>query len=572
MLDINKYLIIALVAFFAIYFAPVDAGGNVVKVSDGRGVVVENKLVVVDEDGYIKTSDGKFLLTEDGYKLIVGGKDKEKVFVFKDKIFRTIVTDSGMQIVAEDGRRIYEHNGNIITQDFKKVITEDGKLVKSGERAILSRNGKIIIAIMIFALILFLTEAIPLPAVALLIGIFQVFFMKSNPNDVAKSFFNDSVFFIMGSLMIAKAFVKQGIDKRIALAILKRTGTKVDSVVTGIVASTAILAAFIADHTVAAMFLPIGIALTVNSGSGLKNLGKLLMFAIAYGCAIGGPGTPSGGARNVIVIEYWKELFGFNMSYGLWLLFSFPFVLIMIPLTAKVLNIVFKPEVKNLSRAMETIREELKNKPMSRNEKLAIALFATILLMWITLSTKFGLGTIALFGALLFLIFRLAEWKDFNRIDWGVVLLYAGAMSLGLAMINTGAARWIAENFLEILSRYGLATELGLSLATALLVGAMTNTMSNAAAVAVTSPITMNMASLADISVVYIGLVTSISSAFAYLMVIATPPNAIVYSSGYLKPIDFLKAGFIMFFISMLVLIVMIKVWWPFVSLITGVI
>ncbi len=572
MIRINKYLIFALAVFFLIYFAPIDYGDNIVKISDGRGIVdSENVFAIIDEDGYVKTMDGRFLVTEDGCKLVVGEKDREKVFVFEDKIFRTVITDSGMQIVTEDGRKVYEYNNEIITQDFKKIFTEDGKPIRAYDRAVLSKNGKIIIAIMIFALILFLTEAVPLPAVALLIGIFQVFFMKYSPNDVAKSFFNDSVFFIMGSLMIARAFVKQGIDKRIALTILRRTGTKVGNVVTGIVASTAILAAFIADHTVAAMFLPIGIALTVNSGNGLKNLGKLLMFAIAYGCAIGGPGTPSGGARNVIIIEYWKELFGFNISYGLWLLFSFPFVLIMIPLTAKVLNLVFKPEINDLSRAMNTIKEELKNKPMSKEEKLTIILFGLILLMWITLSAEFGLGTIALLGALLFLIFGLADWKDYNRIDWGVVLLYAGAMSLGLAMINTGAARWIAENFLGFLNEYGLATELGLSIATALLVGAMTNTMSNAAAVAVTSPITMNMASLADMSVVYIGLVTAISSAFAYLMVIATPPNAIVYSSGYLKPADFLKAGFVMFLLSLVVLVIMIKLWWPFVSYITGV-
>ncbi len=566
----NRYLIIALITFFAVYFLPIDVGDNVVKVSDGRGLVYKGSLLIVDENGFVKTENGKYVVTEDGHKLLVGGKVKERTFSYNKEIFRAVITDDGRYIITDDGRKVFEHKNKIITQDFKKVLV-NGEEIGVTKKALLTKNGKVTIAIMLMALVLFLTEGIPLPAVAFLIGIFQVFFMKASPNDVAKSFFNDSVFFIMGSLMIARAFVKQGLDKKIALMLLKRTGTKVSSVVLGIVASTSILAAFIADHTVAAMFLPIGIALTVNSGEGLRRLGKLLMFAIAYGCAIGGPGTPSGGARNVIVIEYWKELFGLNIGYKEWMIFSFPFTLIMIPITAKVLNMVFKPEINDLSRAMDKIKSEIGDVSLTRNQKLAVGLFIFIIILWITLGTKYGLGTIAITGSILYLIFRLAEWKDYNRIDWGVVLLYAGAMSLGLAMINTGAARWIAENVLTILSTVGMASQLGLSIAVALLVGAMTNTMSNAAAVAVTGPIALNMAYLSNMSVVAIGLVTAMSSAFAYLLVIGTPPNTIVYSSGYLRPSDYLKAGAIMFVISLIVMIVLMEIWWPIATRIAGV-
>ncbi len=569
----NLWTIIAFAVFIAVFLSPFGTAGNAVVVADGRGVTVDQKYVIFEGEE-ILTVDEKPLVTEDGRRLIVGDttrtREKKVTRNGEDLVLQRVITEDGRDVDTEDGLPVFVDGSRFITGDWNSIRTEDGRELEITSNAVLTKDGKIIMGIVVMAVIFFVTDAIPFAAVALLIGIFQVFFMGFNPNAVAKSFFSDSVFFIMGSLMIASAIIKQQLDKRIALAILDRTGARVEAVVMGIIVTTAILAAFIADHTVAAMFLPVGIALTVKSGENLRQLGKLMMFSIAYGCAVGGLGTPSGGARNVIMIEYWREMFGVNIGYGQWMLYAFPIVIVMIPITAFLLIRVFKPEVKDLSVGMESIKKEVAEQgKMTGREWLTIGIFGLILIMWVTMSTTYGLGIIAILGASLYVIFKLVKWEDYNKgVDWGVVLLYAGAISLGLAMKNTGAARWLAENFLGLLAPLGVTSGIPLAAAAAILTGGISNTMSNGAAVAVLGPVTLNMAVLSGTSIMMIGFATAISSAFAYLTVVGTPPNAIVYASGYVKASDFLKAGGIMFIVSIAVLLVFAQVWWSLLGLV----
>jgi sodium-dependent dicarboxylate transporter 2/3/5 len=563
----NLWTIVGFTIFVLIFLLPYGTSGNAVMVSDGRGVIVDQKNVVFEGEK-ILAADGKQLVTEDGRKLVVGEsttmKEKKITINGKSLVLKRVITEGRRGVDTEDGLPVFVNGNKVITGDWKLVRGGDGEEVKITQNAILTKDGKIIIGIVIMAIVFFVTDAIPFAAVALLIAVFQVFFTGFDSNTIAKSFFSDSVFFIMGSLMIASAIIKQKLDKRIAFAILKRTGAKLEIVVMGIVAITALLSALIADHTVAAMFLPVGIAITVKSGKNLRRLGKLMMFAIAYGCAIGGLGTPSGGARNAIMIEYWKQMFGINVGYGQWMLYSFPIIIVMIPITAFLLIRIFKPEVKDLSQSIKTIKGEvLEMGKMTEKEWLTIGIFLMTIIMWITLGTEYGLGTIAIFGASLCLIFKLVEWKDYNKgINWGVVLLYASAISMGLNMNTTGAARWVAENFLGLLDPFGIASGIPLAGAAALLTGIVSNTMSNGAAVAVIGPIALDMAFLSGTNVVMIGLATAISSAFAYLTIVGTPPNAIVYASGYVKASDFIKAGLAMFVVSFLVLLVFAKMWW----------
>ncbi len=563
----NKWLIFGFALFLLIFLLPYDTGGNTVIVSDGRGVLFGGDPLIF-QDNKIITKDGSPLVTISGDHLIIGEivKSREKKIKRNGDlvVLNRIITEDDRLIETENGVELFVNKDTIVSNSMEEVHFKDGQKVKLTERAVLTRGAKIIIAIAAMAVIFFLTEAIPFPAVAFLIVIGEVIFIGMSPNVVAKSFFSDSVFFIMGSLMIATAIIKQSLDKRIALFILTKTGEKIERVVFGIVATTAILAAFIANHTVAAMFLPVGIALTVKSGKDLRSLGKLIMFSIAYGTAIGSLGTPSGGARNVIMIEYWRQMYDINIGYIDWILYAFPMVLVMIPLTTLILLRVFKPEVKDLSVAMKSIEKEVGDKgKMGENEWLSIGIFFVTLIMWITVGETIGLGFVAIIGATLFIIFKLVDWNDYNRgTDWGVVLLYAGAISLGLAMKNTGAARWLAESFLTVLTPIGADSGLLLVAAVSILVMIVSNTMSDGAAVAVTGPITLNMAAISATSLMNVGFATAISSAFAYLLVVGTPSNAIIYASGYIRSTDFVKAGSLMAVMSIAVLLIMAMTWW----------
>ena len=435
----------------------------------------------------------------------------------------------------------------------------------------LTHNGWVVLTTTVVATILFVTEPVPLPTVALLIVVSQVLLLGLKSSVVARSLMNDSVLFIMGSLMLAVAVVKQRLDKRIALLIINITGTKTVWIAFGISVMSGILASFIGEHTVAAMMLPVGITLitlTSDDPKKVRNLAAILLFSIAYGCSVAGIGTPSGGARNAIMIGYWAEFAGVTMDYLDWMLYAYPMFLLQLPFVTVILLLTFRSEYKDLTPAVTKLREQVaKQGPLRGKDWVAIILFGFVLIGWVTLSSSVGMGIVAIFGAAAFLIAGLVVWEDLNSgVNWGVVLLYAAAISLGVQMKDTGAAKWVAEGFLSMLAPFGANEGVGLWASVSLLTTGVTNTMSNGAAVAVLGPIVLPMAKMAGESQVVIGFITAISSAFAYLTVVGTPACTIVYASGYLKTTDFLRVGWKMAIVSTILMMLFAAIYWPMVG------
>jgi sodium-dependent dicarboxylate transporter 2/3/5 len=186
---------------------------------------------------------------------------------------------------------------------------------------------------------------------------------------------------------------------------------------------------------------------------------------------------------------------------------------------------------------------------------------------WIFASDSIGLGTVAILGAAAFLIFGLVGWEEINNgVNWGVVLLYAAVISLGVEMKDTGAALWVAEHFLSMLAPFGGDTGFGLWAAVVALTTTVTNTMSNGAAVAVLGPIVLNVAVAAGEDPLIIGFLTAVASSFAYLTVVGTPACTIVYASGYLRTTDFLRAGWKMVIISTILSLLAAMFYWPLIE------
>jgi len=437
----------------------------------------------------------------------------------------------------------------------------------------LSPEGWNTLIIAIVATLYFITAPVPLPAVGLMIVIAQILLRvlpSENPfpyKEVARSFWTDSVFFITGSLMLAQAIVKQRLDKRIAYTMMRLVGTRTHWVSLGLIVTSALIASFIGEHTVAAMLLPVVITLVTLSypeRRAPKAFSALLLFSVSYGCSIAGIGTISGGARNAIMIDYWSTMFGKNVSYGMWMTYCYPIVLIQIPVLWGILYYTFRPELRDLSSAYESLKGTIAEEgPLRPKAKFAIGLFLLVLLMWITLSDKIGLGNIAIIGATLYLCFGLVEWEDISRgVNWGVVFLYAAAISLGNAMDQTGAAKWVALTFLKALAPLGFNTGIPLLGAIGVLVGGITNTMSNGAAVAVLGPITLNMGIQSGTDILHTGFATAIASSFAYLTVIGTPACTIIYGSGLIDTKDFLRAGSKMFCASIIIMLLFARIYW----------
>ena len=428
----------------------------------------------------------------------------------------------------------------------------------------LTPEGHRTLIIVLVALVLIISESIPLPAVAILILIMEVILGVDTADGVASSFMSDAVFFIMGSLMLAVSIVYQGLDKRLALGVINITGNKTWRIVLGFVTISALLSSFIGEHTVAAMMLPVALALIRNAGLETgkpTRLSTVLLFSIAYGCAIGSIGTPSGGGRNVIMIGYLSEFGMAELSYLTWMKFAYPMLLLEIPITAIVLWYTFTPSQKILDSAVRKLKVQVaKTGDLTVNQFMAIGIFLLVFVGWVFLSPFIGLGIVALSGVFLYLSFGLIEWQEINRnTNWGVILLFGSAISLGIQMKETGAALWVAEgtlHYLEIIFQDAAVVRWFVSV---VITGILTNLLSNAATVAVLGPIVLDMGGNPLIT----GIMTSIASSFAYLTIVASPTCMIIHSTGLITSSDYLKAGWKLFIISVVLLLLISMFYWP---------
>lgn len=464
------------------------------------------------------------------------------------------------------------------SQDLKyeELTGEYKKLAEKGTWHI-----KVAIAMVVFVVFCFITECIPLPMVSFCVGLILVFTGVVSRQEVAMLYWDDAVWFIMGSLMFAAAFVKTGVDKRVCLLMFKKLAVPNVRWITLIFFIViAPLASFISDHALAAMFLPIGMLLYQNSLTDEvpedKELAKMLMISIAMACNIGGPGAPSGGARNVIMMTYLNDMFGIDIGYFQWVTYCMPFLILMIPLTWIMVNWRFKPQIKSLAPSMQFLEAQINRMGgWNRQQIWATIIFVIMVFGWFTektfydmgiLPVRLGIGVIAMAGAVAYIFAGVVNWRDYHeKVDWGVVWLYAGAIIFGRTLDSTGAAYWLARSVVDGLAPLGMNAGMPLLMTSSGITAVITNLMADGPAAAAVGPITLNMAGLAHPGTTYLpfmAMTTAIASSFAYCLIIGTPPNAIVYASGYLEAKDFLRVGVPMWFVANIVVLLMAAFYW----------
>ena len=412
-----------------------------------------------------------------------------------------------------------------------------------------------------------------MPAVALLIGLVQLFFGITSPSLLAKTYAHDAVWFIAGSLALGATLVKYGLDKRVGMLVVNLAGTKTRSIVVGILLGTAIPTAFVGEHAVAAMYVPIALALytLTNKSTPSPTLGTLLMVSIAVGCMIGGPMSPTGGARNALMIGFLGNM-GIDISFMGWLSMGFMYTIVMSIVMAFLLPFLFKPEVEDLSEAVGLLKKDLeKHGAMTSQQKLVAGIMALVVFLWITdksivkdlLGFSLGLGGIAISGAVLYMLFGLTSWKDYeDKVSWGVIVLYAGCISLGIVFKNTGASSWFADQIMNLVAPLGLDSGIGLVILMCVIGAVLTNLMSAGATVAVIGPVVLDMAISSGTNPLLVGVGLAISTSMAYWLVIGTPASSIVYASGQLQSKDFIRMATLGWPAALIALSLIIVLWW----------
>jgi len=494
-------------------------------------------------------------------------------------------------------KQVRNFAGEIAPKKFKKLM-EDGydlrvnkltyDMLTDKEKKKATRAGfhvKAAVGIVIFVVLCFVTEAIPLPMVAFCIGVFAMCSGIVTRKNVAMLYWSDATWFIMGSLMFAVAFVKTGVDKRMAMMMfgkLKKPSLKMVTFM--IILVIAPLTMFMSDHALAAMFLPIGMLLyatsTAASGKDDPELAKMLMITIAMACNLGGSLAPSGAARNLIMMGYAEDMFGIGIGYGEWLIYMFPMLFFTIPVTWYIINFRFKPmaEHTDLSASMTYVKEDIAKKggTWTKEQKITVVIFLVMLFCWITekyfilslTGIRFGIGVIAVMGAIAYVFAGIANWRDYQTgVDWGVVWLYAGAIIFGRVLVMTGGAYWIARAFVGVLEPFGLGKGIGLLLSGNVITGILTQLMADGPACAAVGPVTLSMAGIVHpgtTMIPFMAMGTSYASSLAYCLIIGTPPNAIVYASGYLEPKNYLRVGVILWFTNLMIFMLMSSTYWRF--------
>lgn len=434
----------------------------------------------------------------------------------------------------------------------------------------LTHDGQVMIGILIMAAILWITEPIPLPATGLLIMILQPLLMVREAKLVFESFGNQAIFFLIGAFIIAAAIEKHGLHRRIALKFLSFFEDSPKIFTFGIMSACAFLSFIMPEHGVAALFLPIVISILIAMKivPRKSNFGKVSMLAVAYGCSIGSLGTLIGGARNPLAVGILLE-YDISVSFFEWMIYSMPVVFISLPLVWLVLQFSFPIKIKDITVAKKEIENQVREDgKIGKKEFSVLLILLFTIFLWIFFSQPqitdefgkyYGLAVVAIIGGVLLFSTGLINWKDVEkRVPWGIILLYGGAITLGLGIEKTGAGIWIASGIFNILGNNIFILILTLIIITILL----TEVMSNIAAVAILLPIGISIAEQLQINPLLTSMLIALSGGLAFMFVISTPGNAITYSSGYYSTRDLLKAGFISNMLCIAVIFIVAILYW----------
>jgi len=450
----------------------------------------------------------------------------------------------------------------------------------------LSDEANAVLASTLWIAIWWTTEAIPIAVTSLLPIILFPLSGALSLEDTSSSFGHRYIFLYMGGFILALAIEKWNLHKRIALNIIKLIGTDVRKIILGFMIATAFLSMWISNTATAVMMLPIGIAI-IKQMKDLKDtsqdentiFGKALMLSIAYSASIGGISTLIGTPPNLVFAGIVQELYHIEISFLQWITFGLPLSIILLTISWIYLTrVAFKFPQTNFEEGQAEINRQLKGLgKIGYEEKIVLFVFILTGLAWISRTFLLNLflpnlddSIIALIaGVCLFLINagpdrdqKIMFWEDAVKLPWGILLLFGGGLAIAAGFQESGLATWIAQSMVQ-LSGYSIIIILLVVVAA---VNFLTEITSNLATIAMLLPILAPTAILLDVHPYLLMVGATLSASCAFMLPVATPPNAVVFGSKYLKISDMVRVGLLMNVISIILILLMVyfilpKVW-----------
>lgn len=421
-----------------------------------------------------------------------------------------------------------------------------------------------------------MTEAVPIPATSLLpLALFPLLGV-ADIREAAAPYANPLIYLFLGGFLIAEAVQQCGLHKRLALFILSRRGDTPRSVVAGFMGTTALLSMWVSNTATALMMLPIGISVVElasqtlsKSEASIKRFGTLLMLSIAYAASVGGVGTLIGTPPNTFMAGFLEDTYGISIGFAEWMLVGLPLVAIGLPVVFYVLSyVVYPPDFQTIPGGRRLFSEQyhLLGRFSSREARVSIVFFG-VAASWMArpllMSQIPGLSDagIAVLGAVLLFIIpassfsgeRLLSWSHASRVPWGVLILFGGGLSLAGLIGSSGLAIWIGEYLAQLASFPTIILTVVFITAIIFLTELTSNTATAAAFLPVVGSVAVAMTGEPLVFVIP----ATLAASCAFMLPVATPPNAVVYGSGYVRLADMARAGLILNLVFIVLITVM---------------
>ena len=432
------------------------------------------------------------------------------------------------------------------------------------------------VAVAVLMITWWVTEALPMPVVALVPIILYPLLKLSTLEEVTRSYSNPVIFLFMGGFMIGLAIEKWNLHKRIALNIVKRTGTSGNRIILGFIIATGFLSMWLSNTATTMMMFPIALSVIAvmkenqNSNPGFRNFSLVLMLVIAYASNIGGMATIIGTPPNVAFASLIHKQYGYTIQFIDWMMLCFPLVLVLLAALYFVMTYVLFPNrIKSNSEINSVINLQVSSLgKLAKPEKRVLLIFACTAFLWITkdlinkyVPVNLTDEMIAVLGALALFampsghkkekkIRMLLDWDDTSKMAWGILLLFGGGIAMASSLDKTGVISLVGQ-WLAGFSHSGGFVLVLVVVAISIF---LSEVMSNVAQVIVMAPVLAAMADALHIDPLLLGIPMTLAASAASMMPMGTPPNAIVFGSGYIGLKDMMKAGLVMNLVSILII------------------
>ena len=437
----------------------------------------------------------------------------------------------------------------------------------------LSHEGLSILASTLWVAIWWITEAVPIYVTALIPIILFPLSGGLELKQTTAAYGHKFVFLFVGGFILAIAIEKWKLHKRIALNIIGLVGTKKSNIILGFMIATAFLSMWISNTATAVMILPVGLAIISQLKDNPKTIenenlvfGKTLMLAIAYSASIGGMATLIGTPPNLVLAGVIKTSYNVEINFLQWMSFGLPISIFLLFICWKYLtSVAYKFDNQNFDSGIDEIKDQLKSLgKISYEEKSVMIIFIATALAWITQSfvikkyvPEIDDTIIAIIAAVTLFIIpnkkgdkKLLAWKDAVKLPWGILLLFGGGMALAKGFDSSGLAIWIGGQ----MSFFDTIPLLALLLFLVAMVNFLTEITSNLATTAMLLPVLVALAETIGVNPYYLLVGATVAASCAFMLPVATPPNAVVFGSKILKIDDMIKKGFWMNLISIFIL------------------